>query len=67
VIQAHARSEPSHRLEIAASLMAEFAERTALSSDAPPCRYLWTDAFAVENELRVCMARAEAGSRAARA
>ena len=27
----------------------EFAERTGLSSDAPPRRYLWTDAFAVCN------------------
>jgi hypothetical protein len=29
--------------------MVEFAERTGLSSDAPPQRYLWTDAFAVCN------------------
>lgn len=31
----------------AASIMEAFAERTGLDSDAPPRRYLWTDAFAV--------------------
>jgi hypothetical protein len=33
----------NHALE----LMAQFAERTGLSADRPPQRYLWTDAFAV--------------------
>ena len=41
-------STPRHTRE-ASSLMVEFAERTGLSSDAPPQRYLWTDAFAVCN------------------
>jgi hypothetical protein len=31
--------------------MMSFAERTGLTSDAPPRRYLWTDAFAVCNFL----------------
>ncbi len=34
-------------LELAAELLAAFATRTGLSSDLPPTRYLWTDAFAV--------------------
>jgi hypothetical protein len=33
----------------AAALMLAFAERTGLAGDAPPRRYLWTDAFAVCN------------------
>jgi hypothetical protein len=36
---------------LAARLMAAFAERTGLSSQRPPRRYLWTDAFAVCNFL----------------
>jgi hypothetical protein len=35
----------------ALDLMLRFAERTGLTSDAPPVRYLWTDAFAVCNFL----------------
>lgn len=35
----------------ATRLMEAFAERTGLSSDEPPKRYLWTDAFAVCNFL----------------
>jgi len=35
----------------ATELMLEFARRTGLSSDRPPRRYLWTDAFAVCNFL----------------
>jgi hypothetical protein len=31
----------------AAAILDEFAARTGLTSDAPPRRYLWTDAFAV--------------------
>ena len=38
-------------LESAISLMMGFAERTGLTSDRPPRRYLWTDAFAVCNLL----------------
>jgi hypothetical protein len=38
-------------IEIAASLMTGFAERTGLTSDGPWQRYLWTDAFAVCNFL----------------
>jgi hypothetical protein len=32
-------------------IMAEFAARTGLTSDRPPRRYLWTDAYAVCNYL----------------
>jgi hypothetical protein len=35
----------------ALELMLRFAERTGLTSEAPPDRYLWTDAFAVCNFL----------------
>jgi hypothetical protein len=35
----------------AVELMLSFARRTGLSSDRPPRRYLWTDAFAVCNFL----------------
>ncbi len=38
-------------LDTARSLMAEFSERTGLTSDREPIRYLWTDAFAVCNYL----------------
>lgn len=37
----------------AAGLMRSFADRTGLSSDAEPRRYLWTDAFAVINFLEL--------------
>ena len=47
------------RADQAAALMLAFAERTGLVGDAPPRRYLWTDAFAVCN----CIALA-AGDRA---
>src|SRR5688500_20063875 len=36
---------------LALRLMQSFAERTGLSSDVVPRRYLWTDAFAVCNFL----------------
>ena len=39
------------RAALARELMAGFAERTGLTSPAPPKRYLWTDAFAVCNFL----------------
>jgi hypothetical protein len=38
-------------LEEAADLMQRFADRTGLGSGRPAVRYLWTDAFAVCNEL----------------
>lgn len=42
----------AERETIAADFMTRFAERTGLSSsDRPPRRYLWTDAFAVCNFL----------------
>ncbi len=46
------------RQQYAAQLIADFAERTGLSSDAPVQRYLWTDAFAVCTllELHACTA-----------
>jgi len=37
--------------EIIEKIMEEFAERTGLTGNAPPRRYLWTDAFAVCNFL----------------
>ena len=42
---------PHSRLEEAIALMQHFAERTGLTSTRPPRRYLWTDAFAVCNDL----------------
>lgn len=39
------------RSDLAATLMASFAERTGITGAAPPRRYLWTDAFAVCNFL----------------
>lgn len=47
------------RAEIAAELMMRFADRTGLSSDRPPRRYLWTDAFAVCNLLGLARAFAD--------
>lgn len=39
------------RVTQAIELMTQFAERTGLSPEGPPRRYLWTDAFAVCNYL----------------
>src|SRR5688572_29566421 len=39
------------RRRLAHELMAELAARTGLVGDAPPRRYLWTDAYAVRNFL----------------
>ena len=39
------------RIEEAITLMNHFAERTGLTTQRPPRRYLWTDAFAVCNYL----------------
>src|SRR5690606_31361795 len=41
------------RPRLARQLMEEFAEATGLEGDAPPRRYLWTDAFAVCNFLEL--------------
>jgi hypothetical protein len=43
----------------ASELMLRFAERTGLTSDVPPQRYLWTDAFAVCNFLGLARATGE--------
>jgi hypothetical protein len=49
---ADASRRPADRdLELAGDLMRAFAERTGLSGDRSPQRYLWTDAFAVCNCL----------------
>ncbi len=40
-------------MSIAETLMLEFAESTGLSSNKPPRRYLWTDAFAVCNFIQL--------------
>jgi hypothetical protein len=47
--ESRAMSHP--RIEEAITLMNHFAERTGLTSQQPPRRYLWTDAFAVCNYL----------------
>ncbi len=39
------------RRDRAIELMTRFAERTGLTSNSPPRRYLWTDGFAVCNFL----------------
>ena len=41
------------RAQLARDLMLSFADRTGLSSERPPQRYLWTDAFAVCNFLEL--------------
>jgi hypothetical protein len=40
-------------MDTAEIIMREFAEETGLSSDKPPRRYLWTDAFAVCNFIQL--------------
>ena len=45
-------SMPSDKAE-AISIISEFAERTGLTSDVDPQRYLWTDAFALYNFLEL--------------
>jgi hypothetical protein len=47
------------RTETAVELMLDFAERTGLTSERPPGRYLWTDAFAVCNFLSLARATGE--------
>ena len=50
---AHTESETltDPRIEEAIAFMNNFAERTGLTSEQPPRRYLWTDAFAVCNYI----------------
>ena len=47
------------RITEAITLMQSFAERTGLTPDQPPRRYLWTDAFAVCNFLGLAQATGE--------
>ncbi len=47
------------RMAEAVSLMMRFADATGLTSERPPRRYLWTDAFAVCNFLGLCRATGE--------
>ena len=42
---------PSHRVEAAIDIMDRFAERTGVVAGDDRRRYLWTDAFAVMNDL----------------
>ncbi len=44
----------------ALELMRRFADQTGVSSDRPPRRYLWTDAFAVANLLGLARATGDA-------
>ena len=48
------------RIEEAITLMNDFAQRTSLTSEQPPRRYLWTDAFAVCNFLGLAHATGKA-------
>jgi hypothetical protein len=41
------------------ALMTDFAERTGLTGELPPKRYLWTDAFAVSNFIGLARATGE--------
>jgi hypothetical protein len=54
----------NERTSQAVELMLSFARRTGLSSDAPPRRYLWTDAFAVCNFLGLARKTGDASLRA---
>ena len=47
------------RINEAIVLMDRFAQRTGLTTDHPPKRYLWTDAFAVCNYLGLARATGE--------
>jgi len=48
--------EDAARIEQATGLMMDFARRTGLTTDEPPERYLWTDAFGVCNFLGLARA-----------
>ena len=50
---------PDPKTEEAIALMLNFAARTGLTSERPPQRYLWTDAFAVCNFLGLARATGE--------
>ena len=50
---------PNPRIEEAIILMQHFAQRTGLTSQQPPRRYLWTDAFAVCNYLGLARSTGE--------
>jgi hypothetical protein len=45
--------DPAKELSSVRELMTRFADQTGLSSERPPRRYLWTDAFAVCNFLEL--------------
>ncbi len=47
---------PDRRIEEASEIMMRFSERTGLTSEHSPQRYLWTDAFAVCNFLGLARA-----------
>ncbi len=47
---------PDSGIQESIALMTNFAERTGLSSELPPKRYLWTDAFAVGNFIGLARA-----------
>jgi len=51
-----AETMPDTRIREAIALMDDFAMRTGLTSEHPPRRYLWTDAFAVCNYLGLARA-----------
>lgn len=53
-------SHPNPPTQEAVALMLSFAERTGLTSERSPQRYLWTDAFAVCNFLGLARATGEA-------
>jgi len=59
--QEESKSMLDPRIEEADALMMGFAERTGLTSQRPPQRYLWTDAFAVCNFLGLARARGDEG------
>lgn len=56
MVSAQEERAMSSRTERAAALMNAFAERTGLTSERPPRRYLWTDAFAVANYIALARA-----------
>jgi hypothetical protein len=53
-------SHPNLHKQEAIALMLDFAERTGLTSERAPQRYLWTDAFAVCNLVGLARATGEA-------
>ncbi len=48
------------RLDDVVARMEVYADRTGLTSSRPPCRYLWTDAFAVCNYIGLARATGNA-------